>query len=102
MDPNKPCWWQYYLLTIALPGLIAAQDHLHVSPGWHLVVELGIVVLWLVAGLLWLRRNSAALEAEDTLKRIEQRAPRSRSVPLRPVQAHYLLAMERYTKRQPR
>ncbi len=95
---KKPAWWVFYVLWSLMTGLLA-WDYWGPRPAW-LQKGLAILIVLVFYSLIawWLRHNRAALKREDERRRIKRNAPRSRTVPLTPVQAKYLKSTERYKR----
>jgi type VI protein secretion system component VasK len=96
---RRPAYWVVYLLYVLLVVLLFAQAALPVSTGWHQLLEIGVLGLFLGGLAWWERRNAAALDDETMVHAIEQRAPSRRDTPLTEVQARYLLAQHRHNHR---
>ena len=93
---GKPSWWTFYLLWLTMLGLLV-WDYWTPRPEWF-QKGLALLIVLVFHGLVawWLHLNHVALLREDDQKHTRQNnASRSREVPLTPVQATYLKAMER-------
>ena len=96
---KKPAWWRLYLDIALVVALLFVEEPLPVTPGWHKLLQLVLVVVltWLMAAWTW--RNTVALDDEPLLREVKQRAA-ARHVALTPVQTRYLVAQEHQTRTQ--
>ncbi len=99
-QPSRPAYWQldlFVLLMSVLLLVLLAQ----LSPGWKTIVEVAWAALTIAGMAIWVRLNWAVLQREertDRLRSIHCAAHRAdvqaRTLPLTPVQSHYLAVME--------
>ena len=100
-QPHRPAYWQLDLFTLLMGGLLLVMLA-HFSPGWETVVAVVWAALTIAGMALWVCLNWAALQHEERIDRmrITHGAARpadvqARSLPLTPVQRHFLALMEK-------
>ena len=97
---NRPKRWQLDVFMLLMIVLMLLLIQAHLSSPWETAAEIGWSILTLAGMGLWVRQNRAALEHEDQQR--HHRRPAAdrdgstgpRTVPLTPVQAHFLAAMQ--------
>ncbi len=77
-DP-RPRWWVLYAVLPLTVGLFVLEVNATMSPGWHKVVEVGIVLCAVGYAQLWLSAKTLALiSREDGSRRTTVDPGRSR------------------------
>src|SRR4051794_13527231 len=97
---NQPAYWQLDLFVVVMIGLMVALMIAHLPPAWVTAAEIVWSVLTIVGMSIWVRTNWAALQREERAQRdaekrrcLGQSALPPRSLPLTPVQEHFLAVM---------
>jgi hypothetical protein len=100
---NKPAWWQLYLWLLLMLGLSVLTMFTAIPAVWQTAVHL---LWWLLTwgGMaVWVWANRVALEDEDRAKHLARTRPTpsahadlASTLPLTPVQQHFLEVMERH------
>jgi hypothetical protein len=99
---KKPVWWQLYLWLLLMLGLSVLTMVAAIPAAWQTAVQ---VVWWLLTwgGMaVWVWANRAALQEQDRvthLARTRTPADAARTLPLTPVQQHFLEVMESHEQR---
>ena len=99
-QPPRPAYWQLDLFTLSMSGLLLVLLA-QLSPGWDTAVEVTWAALTIAGMARWVRLNWAALQREERTDRLRSthcaahRADvQARTLPLTPVQRHYLAVIE--------
>ena len=66
---SKPAWWVIGALLMVFMGLLLLDHYARLSPGWHHVFLLAIIVLVYGGMSLWLRTNREALVEQESIRR---------------------------------
>ncbi len=103
---KKPAWWHLYLWLLLMLGLAVLSMLAAIPTAWQTAVHL---VWWLLTWggmVVWVWLNRVALEDEDRAKHLAHTrntssasADGTRTLPLTPVQQHFLEVMERHDRR---
>jgi hypothetical protein len=59
--PGRPAWWVLYALVPLMGGLLVLEHRAALPPGWHTVVQIGIVLFIYSLVWLWLHASTLAL-----------------------------------------
>jgi hypothetical protein len=104
--PKKPAWWQLYLWLLLMLGLSALTILAAIPTPWRTAMHVVWCLLTWGGMSVWVWANRVALRDEDRGKRIAcaRRAPEApadaaRTLPLTPVQQHFIEVMERQDRR---
>jgi hypothetical protein len=99
---NKPTWWQLYLWLLLMIGLSVVTMLAAIPAAWQTAVHIAWCLLTWAGMAVWLRANRVALRKQDRAKHLERArhtpsapAESARTLPLTPVQQHFLEVMER-------
>jgi hypothetical protein len=99
-QPPRPAYWQLDLFVLLMSGLLLVMLA-QFSPGWETVVEVVWAALTIAGMAVWVRLNWAALQREERSARMHtthdaarRAAVQARTLPLTPVQKHFLAVME--------
>lgn len=103
---KKPAWWQLYLWLLLMLGLSVVTMLVAIPAAWQTAVHIVWGLLTWGGMLVWVSANRVALEDEDRAKHLARtrqapsvRADGTGTLPLTPVQQHYLEVMERHDQR---
>lgn len=99
---SKLRWWQLYLWVSVMSGLLLGVGPHVIPPAWQTVAQVGWCLLTLGGMAGWVHVNRSALLLEDHAKHHRRRRPESppaeRTIPLTPVQRHFLDVTERHER----
>jgi hypothetical protein len=103
---KKPAWWQLYLWLLLMLGLSVLTMLTAIPAAWQTAVHIVWGVLTWGGMVVWVWANRVVLEDEDRAKHLARtcqapsvRADGTRTLPLTPVQQHFLEVMERHDQR---
>jgi hypothetical protein len=103
---KKPAWWQLYLWLLLMLGLSVLTMLAAIPAAWQTAVHIVWGLLTWGGMVVWVWVNRVALQDEDRAKHLARtrqalsaRADDARTLPLTPVQQHFLEAMERHEQR---
>jgi hypothetical protein len=103
---KKPAWWQLYLWLLLMLGLSVLTMLTAIPAAWQTAVYILWGLLTWGGMVVWVWANRVALEDEDRAKHLARtrntpsaRADGARTLPLTPVQQHFLEVMERHDRR---
>jgi hypothetical protein len=100
--PTKPAWWQLYLWLVLMLGLSVLTMWAAIPAAWQTAVLIMWCLLTWGGMVVWLWVNRVALRDEDRAKqraRARAAVDAARTLPLTPVQQHFLDVMERHDRR---
>jgi hypothetical protein len=99
---NKPTWWQLYLWLLLMIGLSVVTMLVAIPAAWQTAVHIVWSLLTWAGMVVWVRANRVALHNRDRAKHLARARHTSsapvdsaRTLPLTPVQQHFLEVMER-------
>jgi hypothetical protein len=102
---KKPAWWQLYLWLLLMFGLSALTMVAAIPAAWQTAVYIVWGLLTWGGMAVWVWANRVALQAEDRAKYLagirqarSARTDGARTLPLTPVQQHFLEVMERHKR----
>ena len=105
-QPPRPAYWQLDLFILLMSGLLLVLLA-RLSPGWDTAVEVVWAALTIAGMAIWIRLNWAALQREERTDRMRtvrgagHRADvQARTLPLTPVQRHFLAVMEQIDREE--
>jgi hypothetical protein len=97
---KQPAYWQLDMFIVVMIGLMVALMIAHLPPAWVTGGEIAWSVLTIAGMSLWVRANWAALQREERAqrdaekrRRLGQPAIPARTLPLTPVQEHFMDVM---------
>jgi hypothetical protein len=100
---KKPTWWQLYLWLLLMLGLSVVTMLAAIPAAWQTAVHIVWGLLTWGGMVVWVWANRVALEDEEQAKNLARtrQAPSedangARTLPLTPVQRHFLEVMERH------
>jgi hypothetical protein len=103
---KKPAWWQLYLWSLLMLGLSVLTMLAAIPAAWQAAVHIVWGLLTWGGMVVWVWANRVALQDEDRAKHLARtrQAPSApadgaRTLPLTPVQQHFLEVMERHDRR---
>lgn len=92
--PARVPWWGAYSIGALGTALLFAENALSVSPAWHKLIGVAIVITMFGMLAAWNWRHSAALD-DEAIRRTTKQQATARHVSLSPVQTQYLMAQAR-------
>ena len=95
---QKPSWWIFYLIWGCMTALLVWDYWTPWQSGWQTACAILIILGAYSLIALWLCANRRTLRDADVVKAQRVKLP-ARDVPMSPVQAHYLNALEHYSRR---
>jgi potassium-transporting ATPase KdpC subunit len=75
-----PAWWLMYVLVMLLTWLFVVEHRAPLTPGWHMGVQIGIVLCIYALVWLWLRANAVRLLWGDQGTSHQERAVKPRGM----------------------
>ena len=100
--PKKPAWWQLYLWLLLMLGLPVLAMLAAIPAAWQMAVDIVWCLLTWGGMVVWVWVNRVALRDEDRAKhrgRARAASDAARTLPLTPVQQHFLDVMDRQDRR---
>jgi hypothetical protein len=103
---HRPAWWQFYLWLLLMISLSVLTMWAAIPASWETTVQVVWCLLTWGGMVVWVWVNRVALRDEDRAKHLARtrpapsaRADDARTLPLTPVQQHFLEVMERHDRR---